>query len=77
MGLVSTGWEDTIRRKLCGWKKEGKRVEYYESGKVEEERNYVDGKLDGNWVSYDEEGKIEDVDIYENGVCVDMCEEGD
>ena len=38
------------------------------------EANYIDGKLVGTWVSYDEDGNIVDEDIYENGICVDMCE---
>jgi antitoxin component YwqK of YwqJK toxin-antitoxin module len=38
------------------------------------EANYLDGKLVGKWVYYDEDGNITDEDIYENGVCVEMCE---
>ena len=55
-------------------KKEGKEVWYYKSGKVQWERNFVDGKKEGKWFWYDEEGKIIDEDIYENNVCVEMCE---
>ena len=46
----------------------------YGSGKVQWERNFVDGKKEGKWFWYDEEGKIIDEDIYENGECVEMCE---
>ena len=38
--------------------REGKFVEYYESGKVEVEGNYVDGKKEGKWVWYYKSGKV-------------------
>ena len=47
---------------------------YYESRKVKLEGIYVEGKGEGKFVWYDEEGNINDEDIYENGVCVEMCE---
>ena len=37
----------------------GKWVEYYESGEVKKEGNYVDGKKVGKWVLYYESGKVE------------------
>ena len=57
---------------LSGCGKDGKFVEYYESGKIQSEGNYKEG--DGKYVGYDEDGNITDEDIYENGVCVKMCE---
>ena len=36
----------------------GKWVEYYESGEVKKEGNYVDGKKEGKWVEYYENGKV-------------------
>ena len=45
---------------------------YYESGEIQSEGNYKEG--DGKYVGYDEDGNITDEDIYENGVCVEMCE---
>ena len=48
-------------------KQEGKYVEYYESGKVFLERNFVDGKLEGISVCYDEDRNITDQDIYKDG----------
>ena len=53
-------------------KQDGQFVEYYESGKIKWEGNYKEG--DGKYVGYDEDGNITDEDIYENGVCVEMCE---
>ena len=47
---------------------------YYESGKVEQEGNFIDEKLNGKWIYYDEDGNITDEDIYKDGVCVEMCE---
>ena len=44
---------------------------------MEQERHYVDGKLDGKWVEYDEEGNITDEDIYRDDECVELCEERD
>ena len=32
--------------------------EYYESGKVKQEVNYVDDKKEGEWVEYRESGKV-------------------
>ena len=55
-------------------KLEGNEFEYYDTGKVMWEANYLDGKLVGKWIYYDEDGNITDEDIYENGVCVEMCE---
>ena len=52
----------------------GKWVEYYESGEVRQEGNYVEGKREGNWVWYYESGKVKDEDIYKDGECVEMCE---
>ncbi|MEE3040443.1 MAG: hypothetical protein VX948_06255, partial [Candidatus Latescibacterota bacterium] len=56
-------------------KLEGKVVLYYESGGVEKEGNFVDGKQEGKLVWYDEEGNIIDGDIYQDGVCVEMCDD--
>ena len=52
----------------------GKEYTYYENGQVMWEASYVDGKLVGKWIHYDEDGNIADEDIYENGVCVEMCD---
>ena len=49
-----------------GWYKS-----YYESGKVKEEGNYVDGKVEGEWVKYYESGKVK-----EEGNYVDKKTEG-
>ena len=59
---------------------EGKIVAYFRDGNVFSEGNLVGGKREGRWVYYegerDKEGRpvIADEDIYEDGVCVDMCE---
>lgn len=47
---------------------------YYENGFVKTEEYFVDGERDGRWVYYDSNGELTDEDIYENGVCVEMCE---
>ena len=54
--------------------KTGKWVYYYENGQIKSEGKYKDGKKDGKWVGYDEAGNAVDEDIYENDVCVEMCE---
>jgi hypothetical protein len=33
--------------------------------------------MDGKWVLYKINGEIRDEDIYKDGECVEMCEEGD
>ena len=38
---------------------DGKHVEYYKSGQVEVEKNYIDNKKDGKWIWYFENGQIE------------------
>jgi antitoxin component YwqK of YwqJK toxin-antitoxin module len=45
----------------------GKWVEYYESGEVKKEGNYVDGKKEGKWVEYYESGKVEIEKNHVNG----------
>ena len=62
-----------------GQYKRGKWIYYYASGKVEREVNYLDdleakSVRDGKSIYYDQDGNITDEDIYENGVCVEMCE---
>ena len=41
---------------------------YYDSGKVQQEGFFKDGKLDGVWVSYDERGNKKAVGEYTDGV---------
>ena len=53
---------------------QGKSVEYYESGKVRSEVNYVDGLEQGTALTYDPDGNISDQDRFRDGMCVEMCE---
>ena len=47
---------------------------YYENGTIGLEEHYSDGKLDGKRTEYYVDGDVFGEDIYENGVCVEMCE---
>ena len=58
-------------------KLEGKLFLYWDNGRVMSETNYVDGNKEGREHKYSFNGNITDIDIYKNGVCVEMCEERD
>ena len=47
--------------------KEGTWKEFYDNGKVKEEKNYIDGKLNGLFKIYNEEGKLLETLNYING----------
>ena len=51
--------------------------EYHKNGQIRDEGNYKDGQQDGKWVYYDKKENIIDEDIWENGKCIEMCEEND
>jgi len=55
----------------------GPSVCYYDDGATAWTGNFNNGKADGKSTDYDKEGNITDEDIYEDGVCVESCEEDD
>jgi antitoxin component YwqK of YwqJK toxin-antitoxin module len=47
--------------------KSGKRVSYYENGRIWEEGNFKDGKKDGKWTTYYENGQIKEEGNFKDG----------
>ena len=52
----------------------GKYIEYYESGKVQWEVNYVDGLRQGWMLIYDPNGNISKQKRYTDDTCVESSE---
>ena len=46
---------------------EGKILQYYEDGKLEETGTYKNGKIEGEYFHYDNVGKLVKKEIYKNG----------
>jgi len=66
------GAEGRLVRKRAGW------WSYFTAmGVLESEYHYRNGRRDGKSLHYDGARNIIDEDIWRNGYCVDMCEEGD
>ena len=63
-------WMDNFKN----GKLHGRSIIYHESGTIGVEEYYAEDKLDGKRTEYYEDGDVFDEDIYENGVCVEMCE---
>ena len=54
--------------------KHGYWISTYKDGQKHSEGDYEDGKKNGQWSLYRANGKMLDEDIYNNGICVEMCE---
>ena len=56
-----------ISRRIFKWRKEWKKKEYYSSGNVKFEGEYLNGNKNGKWKEYDVYGEVKFEGEYLNG----------
>ena len=66
-GAVRLRYARRLSQDGSQWIRHGLFVEYYESGRVKSEGEYVDGKEEGIWRDYHANGRLAAEGVYEAG----------